>query len=226
VSIGLFCRPLLAKNPNFCRFLDFGIERCRQLANLSDKVEHGCTTTNLSLYNGIKIVSVLQRLHCEICAQSLTFISVTNRQTDEQTDIQTKNSMFWPPRRRVKSEPYQTWYGDRGPRARSCTSKTFGCLMHSFAAKGHSKIVTLFWVFWIPSPRCHTLSHLTVSPLQLCHNKTTTPLQSMQQMSQGYATFQVRVYTEQQNCIYQPMLSIDCPVCKTKYVKQQMGHKQ
>ena len=32
----------------------------------SDKVEHGCTTTNLSLFNGIKIVSVLQRLHGEI----------------------------------------------------------------------------------------------------------------------------------------------------------------
>ena len=40
----------------------------------------------------------------------------------------------------------------------------------------------------------------------------------------GYAAFQVRVYTEQQNCIYQPMLSLDCPLCKTKYVKQQMGH--
>ena len=46
----------------------------------------------------------------------------------------------------------------------------------------------------------------------------------MQQMWQEYATFQVRVYTVQQNCIYQPMMSIDCPLCKTKYVKQQMGH--
>ena len=32
----------------------------------SDKVEHGCTTTNVPLPNGIKIVSVLQRLHGEI----------------------------------------------------------------------------------------------------------------------------------------------------------------
>ena len=32
----------------------------------SDKVEHGCTTTNLPLSNGIKIVSVLQRLHGKI----------------------------------------------------------------------------------------------------------------------------------------------------------------
>jgi len=54
--------------------------------------------------------------------------------------------------------------------------------------------------------------------------KPTPPLRSMQQMWQGYATFQVRVYTEQKNCIYQHMLSIDCPLCKTKYVKQQMRH--
>ena len=32
----------------------------------SAKVEHGCTTTNLPLSNGIKIISVLQRLHGEI----------------------------------------------------------------------------------------------------------------------------------------------------------------
>ena len=32
----------------------------------SQKVEHGCTTTNLPLPNDIKIVSVLQRLHGEI----------------------------------------------------------------------------------------------------------------------------------------------------------------
>ena len=32
----------------------------------SDKAEHGCTTTNLPLSNGVKIVSVLQRLHDEI----------------------------------------------------------------------------------------------------------------------------------------------------------------
>jgi len=90
----------------------------------SEKVEHGCTTTNLPLSNGIKIVSVLQRLHGEIGAQSLAFKSVTNKQkqTDKQTD---KNQRFWLPRRRVKSEPHQTWYGDRGTPSRSCASNTF-----------------------------------------------------------------------------------------------------
>jgi len=47
----------------------------------SEKVEHGCTTTNLPLSNRIKIVSVLQRLHGEIwCTNS----DVQKR--DEQTD--------------------------------------------------------------------------------------------------------------------------------------------
>ena len=49
--------------------------------------------------------------------QTLTFKSVTDRQ---------KTQRFSPPRRWVKSDPHQTWYGDRGPRARSCTFKTFG----------------------------------------------------------------------------------------------------
>jgi len=58
-------------------------------------------------------------------AQSLTFKSVTDRQTDKHK----KTQRFWPRRRRVKSEPHQTWHGDRGPRARSCTSKTFGIVL-------------------------------------------------------------------------------------------------
>ena len=64
-------------------------------------------------------------------AQTLTFKSVTDKQTNKKT------RRFWPPRRRVKSEPHQTWHGDRGPRALSCTSKTFVGLMHSFATRGH-----------------------------------------------------------------------------------------
>ena len=54
--------------------------------------------------------------------------SVTNKQTDRQT----KTQRLWLTRRRVKSEPNQTWHSDRprGPGARSCTSK------NSFAATG------------------------------------------------------------------------------------------
>ena len=57
-SIGLFCRPLAAKNP-ICAvfwisaFID--VDSWPQ----SEKVEHRCTTKNLPLSNGIKIISVL-----------------------------------------------------------------------------------------------------------------------------------------------------------------------
>jgi len=79
VSIGLFCCPLLAKNLDFCRFwtLAFSVVANWQQ---SEKVEHGCTTTNLPLSNGIKIVYVLQRLHGEI---RRTISDIQKR--DEQT---------------------------------------------------------------------------------------------------------------------------------------------
>ena len=100
----------------------------------SEKVEHGCTTTNLPLSSGIKIVSVLQRLHGEI-GRTISDVQKRDEQTDKQTDKANKKTQrFWLPRQRVKSEPHQSWHGDRGPRARSFTSKTFGGLKHSFAA--------------------------------------------------------------------------------------------
>ena len=55
-------------------------------------------------------------------------------QTDKQTKKQ-KTQRFWPPRWRMKSEPYQTWHGNRGLQACSCTSKTFG-IRRSFAGSG------------------------------------------------------------------------------------------
>jgi len=59
---------------------------------------------------------------------SNAFMAKSGAQTDVQKrDEQTeKTQRFWPPRPRVKCEHYQTWHGDRGPRARSCISKTFG----------------------------------------------------------------------------------------------------
>ena len=74
-------------------------------------------------------------------AKSVAQIGRTNsdvQKRDGQTDRQTdkKTQRFWPPRRRVKSEPHQIWHGDRGPRARFCPSKTFEGLTHSFAARG------------------------------------------------------------------------------------------
>ena len=56
----------------------------------------------------------------KLCAQTLD-IQKRDRQTDRQ-----KTQHFWPPWWQVKSEPHQSWRGDRGPGAHSFTSKTFG----------------------------------------------------------------------------------------------------
>jgi len=77
---------MAAKTPNFCRFWTSAFS---DVANWhqSQKVEHGCTTTNLPLSNGIKIVSVLQRLHGEIGHTTVTFKSVTNRQAKNKLNV-------------------------------------------------------------------------------------------------------------------------------------------
>jgi len=65
VSIGLFCCSLAAKNPKMATFWTSafsGVATWQQC----EKVEHGWKTTNLPLSNGIKIVSVIQRLHGDI----------------------------------------------------------------------------------------------------------------------------------------------------------------
>jgi len=50
-----------------------------------EKAEHGCTTTNLPLSNGIKIVSVLKRLHGEI-RRTISDVQKRDKQTDKKTD--------------------------------------------------------------------------------------------------------------------------------------------
>jgi len=131
--IGLFPSPSgCKKNPIFAVFWTSafsGVANWQQ----SEKVEHGCTTTNLPLSNGTKIVSVLQRLHGKI-GRTLSDVQKCDGQTEKQTDKKTQR--FWPPRRRAKSKSHQTWHDNRGPRARYCTSKTFPGLMHSFVARG------------------------------------------------------------------------------------------
>jgi len=69
VSIGLFCHPLLAKKTIFAVFWTSAFSDVASWQQ-SKKVEHGCISTNLPLPNGIKIVSVLQRLHGKMGAQS------------------------------------------------------------------------------------------------------------------------------------------------------------
>jgi len=59
----------------------------------SQKVEHGCTTTDLPLSNGVKIVSVLQRLHGEI-VRTISDVQKRDEQTDRQTYRQKKSQRF------------------------------------------------------------------------------------------------------------------------------------
>jgi len=59
----------------------------------SEKVEHGCTTTDLPLSKASKSFVYSNAFMAKSGAQSLMFKSVTNKQTDKQTDIQ-KNSTF------------------------------------------------------------------------------------------------------------------------------------
>ena len=83
VLIGLFCHPLLAKKTHFPVFWTSAFS---VVANWQqpDKVEHGCTTTNLPLSNGIKIVSVLQRVHGEI-GRTISDVQKRDGQTNKQT---------------------------------------------------------------------------------------------------------------------------------------------
>ena len=134
VSIGLFCCPVAAKNPNFCRF--FGLRHLvlSPTGNILTKLYTGAQLQTFPYPTASKSFLYSNAFMAKPGAQTLTFKSVTDRQTNRQTDKKTQR--FWPPRRRVKSKPHQTWHGDRGPRARSCTSKTFGDLTHNFAARG------------------------------------------------------------------------------------------
>ena len=83
ISIGIFWR----KTPIFAVFWTSAFS---VVANWQqyDKVEHGCTTTNLPLSNGIKILSVLQRLHGEI-GHTTSDVQKRDEQTDRETDRQT-----------------------------------------------------------------------------------------------------------------------------------------
>jgi len=64
----------------------------------------------------VKIVSLLQRLHGEIVHPNF----ILEKPVLHKRDLT-----------RAKSEAYQTWHGNRGPRASSCISKAFLDLTHS-----------------------------------------------------------------------------------------------
>ena len=67
----------------------------------SDKVEHGCTTTNFPLSNGIKIVSLLQHLH-GVIGRTISDVQTRDEQTDRQTD---KNCLATPAAGEIRAPP-------------------------------------------------------------------------------------------------------------------------
>jgi len=136
VLIGVFCHPLLAKKLNFCCFF-FGLWHLVLLPIGSSlrKLNAGAQLPTFPYPTALKSFMYSNAFMAKSGAQSVTFKSVMNKQTNKNT------GRFWPPRWRMKSELHKTWHGDRGLRAHSCTWKTFAGTTHSFATRGHSKFV-------------------------------------------------------------------------------------
>jgi len=139
ISVGLFCPSLAAKKLGKPQFLPFfGLRHLvvSPVGSSLRKLNTGAQLQTFPYPTALKSFLYSNAFMVKSGTQSLTFKSMMDRQTD--TDIQ-KNQRFWPPWRRVKSKLHQTWHGDGGPRACSCTSKTFVGLTHSFAAMGYWK---------------------------------------------------------------------------------------
>jgi len=89
VSIGLFCRPLAAKNPNFAIFWAStfsGVAIWQQL----EKVEHIAQLQTFPYPTASKSFLYSNAFMAKSGAHPLTFKSVTDRQTHRQKDRQTK----------------------------------------------------------------------------------------------------------------------------------------
>jgi len=97
--------PSVAEKPQF--FAVFWTSAFSVVANWqqSDKVEHGCTTTNLLLSNGIKIVSVLQRLSGEI-GRTISDVQKCNEQTNKQTKT---SFLATPAANEIQAPPNLAW---------------------------------------------------------------------------------------------------------------------
>ena len=89
ISIGLFCRPLAAKNPNFCQFLRFFALRhlvLSPIGNSLTKLNTGAQVQTFPHPTVSKSFLYSNAFMEKSGAQSLTFKSVTNKQTNRQTN--------------------------------------------------------------------------------------------------------------------------------------------
>jgi len=107
LSIGLFCRSLLVKNPNFCVF--FGLRHIvlSPIGNILTKLNTVAQVQTCPYPITSKSLLCSNAFMAKSGAQSLTFKSETNKQTDTQQTNRHKTQRFWPSRRRVKLEPHQ-----------------------------------------------------------------------------------------------------------------------
>jgi len=96
-----------AKNPNFAVFWTSAFS---DVANWhqSQKVEHGCTTKNLPLSTGIKIVSVFQRLNSEIW-RTISDVQKRDEQTDKQTNKKNSTFLATPAAGEIRARPNLAW---------------------------------------------------------------------------------------------------------------------
>jgi len=85
VSIGLFCRPLAAKNPKFLRF--FGLRHLvlSPIGNSLTKLNTGAQQQTFPYPTASKSFLYSNAFMAKSGAQTLTFKSVTDKQTNKQT---------------------------------------------------------------------------------------------------------------------------------------------
>ena len=125
VSIGLFCRPLAAKNPNFAVF---GLQHLvvSPVGSSLRKLNTGAQLQTFPYPTVSQSFLYSNAFMAKSGAQTLTFKSVTDRQTNKRTSRQTKKlKVFGRPVAGEIRAP-RNLAGDTGPRARSCASETFG----------------------------------------------------------------------------------------------------
>jgi len=85
VSIGLFCRPLAAKNPNFCCFFGLWHFVLSPIGNSLTKLNTGAQLQTFPDQTASKSFLYSNAFMAKSGAQSVTFKSVTDRQTEKQT---------------------------------------------------------------------------------------------------------------------------------------------
>jgi len=85
VWIGLFCHPLLAKNPNFCRFWTSAFNVFASWQQSVTKLNTGAQLQTFPYPTASKLFLYFNAFLAKSGAQSLTFKSMTDKQTDKQT---------------------------------------------------------------------------------------------------------------------------------------------